>query len=80
MMWRCSILDIACFVLVAFFTSASSVFRRNAQPHITDMRTGGAWGYIPNKQVASVVTQGIACLLCLNGKIEYSKRNILAHA
>ena len=26
------------------------VFRRNAQPHITDMRKGGAWGFVPNKQ------------------------------
>ena len=39
------------------------VFRRNAQPHIADMRTGGAWGYIPNKQAALVVTRGIACQL-----------------
>ena len=49
------------FMLVAFFTSASSVFRRNAQPHIADMRTGGAWGCLPNKQAASVVTGCIAC-------------------
>ena len=25
------------------------VFRRNAQPHISDMRKGGAWGNVPNK-------------------------------
>ena len=37
------------------------VFRRNAQPHIADMRIGGAWGYIPNKQMCVWGPRRIAC-------------------
>ena len=37
------------------------VFRRNAQPHIADMRKGGAWGYVPNKQICVWGPRRIAC-------------------
>lgn len=37
------------------------VFRRNAQPHIFDMRKGGAWGNIPNKLSPVWGPTGIAC-------------------
>ena len=37
------------------------VFRRNAQPHIADMRKGGAWGYVPNKQMCVWGPRRIAC-------------------
>ena len=37
------------------------VFRRNAQPHIADMRTGGAWGCVPNKQICVWGPRRIAC-------------------
>ena len=37
------------------------VFRRNAQPHIADMRKRGAWGYVPNKQMCVWGPRRIAC-------------------
>ena len=37
------------------------VFRRNAQPHIADMRKGGAWGCVPNKQICVWGPRRIAC-------------------
>lgn len=37
------------------------VFRRNAQPHIADMRKGGAWGDVPNKQICVWGPRRIAC-------------------
>ncbi len=39
------------------------MFRRNAQPHIYDMRKGGAWGFVPNKHYALWCTTSIACHL-----------------
>jgi len=39
------------------------VFRRNAQPHISDMRKGGAWGNVPNKHYGLWCTTSIACHL-----------------
>ena len=42
------------------------VFRRNAQPHIADMRKGGAWGYVPNKQICVWGPRRIACRIYLN--------------
>ena len=37
------------------------VFRRNAQPHIADMRKRGAWGCVPNKQICVWGPRRIAC-------------------
>ena len=37
------------------------VFRRNAQPHIADMRKRGDWGYVPNKQICVWGPRRIAC-------------------
>lgn len=42
------------------------VFRRNAQPHITDMRKVGAWGCVPNKQVCVWDTRRSACELLIH--------------
>ena len=39
------------------------VFRRNAQPHIADMRKRGAWGCVPNKQFCVWGPRRIACNL-----------------
>ena len=80
MIWGCPNLKNACFVFLGFLVFASSVFRRNAQPHIADMRTGGAWGCLPNKQVASVVTGCIACynmFLSFQGKQHHNHFAIL---
>ena len=41
------------------------VFRRNAQPHIADMRKGGAWGDVPNKQICVWGPRRIACKLLI---------------
>ena len=37
------------------------VFRRNAQPHIRDMREGGDWGCAPTSKIALWCTTIIAC-------------------
>ena len=41
------------------------VFRRNAQPHIADMRIGGAWGCVPNKHMCVWGPRRIACKLLI---------------
>ena len=42
------------------------VFRRNAQPHIADMRKRGAWGCVPNKQICVWGPRRIACELLIH--------------